>query len=76
MCTSIFPRIPIVFYDQLGNGESSHCPGVPKEFWTPELFMDELDNLLQSLGIYDDFDLIGHSWGGAFIFIAGTRVSS
>ncbi|KAF8815119.1 proline-specific peptidase [Phlegmacium glaucopus] len=56
--------IPIVFYDQIGNGESSHCPGVPPEFWTPELFMDELDNLLKSLGIYDDFDLLGQSWGG------------
>ena len=26
--------------------------------------MDELDNLLRALGIHDDFDLIGHSWGG------------
>ncbi|PPQ72372.1 hypothetical protein CVT24_002072 [Panaeolus cyanescens] len=56
--------IPVVFYDQLGNGQSSHCPGVPKEFWTPELFMDELDNLLRALNIYDDFDLLGQSWGG------------
>ncbi|KDR80335.1 hypothetical protein GALMADRAFT_208447 [Galerina marginata CBS 339.88] len=56
--------IPVLFYDQIGNGASSHCPGVPKEFWTPELFMDELDNILQALGIYDDFDLLGQSWGG------------
>ena len=26
--------------------------------------MDELDNLLKHLGIYDDFDLLGQSWGG------------
>jgi len=56
--------IPVLFYDQIGNGASSHCPGVPKEFWTPELFMDELDNILKALGIYDDFDLLGQSWGG------------
>ncbi|KAF8155877.1 Alpha/Beta hydrolase protein [Crassisporium funariophilum] len=55
---------PVLFYDQIGNGASSHCPDVPKEFWTPELFMDELDNLLKALGIYEDFDLLGQSWGG------------
>ncbi|KAH9478942.1 L-amino acid amidase [Psilocybe cubensis] len=56
--------IPVVFYDQLGNGESSHCKGVSPDFWTPELFMDELDNLLKALKINDDFDLLGQSWGG------------
>ncbi|KAF9051742.1 Alpha/Beta hydrolase protein [Panaeolus papilionaceus] len=56
--------IPVVFYDQIGNGQSSHCPDVSKEFWTPELFMDELDNLLKALDIYDNFDLLGQSWGG------------
>ncbi|KAF9568272.1 proline-specific peptidase [Agrocybe pediades] len=56
--------IPVVFYDQLGNGESSHRRDAPKEFWTPELFMDELDNLLKALRVQDDFDLIGQSWGG------------
>jgi len=56
--------IPVVFYDQIGIGESSHPKDVPKEFWTVELFMDELDNLLEKLGIKDNFDLAGHSWGG------------
>ncbi len=37
----------------------------PKEFWTPEPFMDELDNLLNHLGISECFDLVGQSWGGA-----------
>ncbi|KAF4618338.1 hypothetical protein D9613_011511 [Agrocybe pediades] len=58
--------IPVVFYDQLGNGASSHRRDAPKEFWTPELFMDELDNLLKALRVQDDFDLIGQSWGGTF----------
>ncbi|KIK05111.1 hypothetical protein K443DRAFT_120694 [Laccaria amethystina LaAM-08-1] len=57
-------RIPIVFYDQIGGGRSTHRPDAPKDFWSPDLFMDELDNLLKHLGIYDDFDLLGQSWGG------------
>ncbi|PSR83177.1 hypothetical protein EW026_g6475 [Hermanssonia centrifuga] len=56
--------IPVVFYDQLGCGASTHLPEKGKDFWTEELFMDELDNLLTHLGIADDFDLLGHSWGG------------
>ncbi|KAF8124157.1 proline-specific peptidase [Boletus edulis] len=56
-------NIPVIFYDQIGIGESSHPKDVPKEFWTVELFMDELDNILERLGI-KDFDLAGHSWGG------------
>ncbi|KAH7928992.1 proline-specific peptidase [Leucogyrophana mollusca] len=56
--------IPVVFYDQLGIGASTHLPDKPKEFWTVELFMDELDNVLDKLGIADDYDLLGHSWGG------------
>ena len=29
-----------------------------------ELFLSELDNLLKHLGIQDDYDLLGQSWGG------------
>ncbi|KDR69679.1 hypothetical protein GALMADRAFT_77364 [Galerina marginata CBS 339.88] len=57
-------RIPIICYDQLGNGKSTHIPDAPKEFWTPELFMDELENLVLHLGISNNYDLVGHSWGG------------
>lgn len=56
--------IPVVFYDQLGGGSSTFLPDKPKEFWTPELFMDELENLVDHLGIASDYDLLGHSWGG------------
>ncbi|ESK95459.1 proline-specific peptidase [Moniliophthora roreri MCA 2997] len=56
--------IPLVFYDQIGNGASSHVPDAPKEFWTPELFMDQLDGLLAHLGIANKFNILGHSWGG------------
>ncbi|CCL98815.1 uncharacterized protein FIBRA_00820 [Fibroporia radiculosa] len=57
-------NIPVIFYDQIGNGESSHLPGKPKEFWTIDLFIDELENVFVYLGIRDDFDMLGHSWGG------------
>lgn len=60
--------IPIVFYDQLGNGNSTHLreKRLDTSFWTPELFMAELSNLLEHLGIADDYDLLGQSWGGMF----------
>jgi L-proline amide hydrolase len=32
-------------------------------FWTVNLFMAELDNLLKFLDIEDDYDFLGHSWG-------------
>jgi proline-specific peptidase len=56
--------IPVIFYDQLGCGLSTHLPNKPKDFWTVELFMAELDNVLAHFGIADDFDLYGQSWGG------------
>ncbi len=55
---------PVVHYDQLGNGGSTHLPERPAAFWTPELFLDELDNLLTRLRIADDYVLFGQSWGG------------
>jgi L-proline amide hydrolase len=55
-----------VFYDQIGGGKSTHIreKRLDTDFWVPELFMAELDNLLVHLGIADDFDLLGQSWGG------------
>lgn len=54
----------VVHYDQLGAGWSTHLPDEDAEFWTVQLFLDELDNLLAELGITDAYHLIGHSWGG------------
>jgi proline-specific peptidase len=58
--------IPVIFYDQLGCGNSTHLRerNGDKEFWTEELFRNELDNLIDHLGIRSDFDILGHSWGG------------
>ncbi|GAB3684781.1 proline iminopeptidase-family hydrolase [Actinocorallia lasiicapitis] len=55
---------PVVHYDQLGNGGSTHLPGRGADFWTVRLFLEELDNLLERLGIADDYVLFGQSWGG------------
>ncbi|KAJ7135110.1 proline iminopeptidase [Mycena filopes] len=60
--------IPLVLYDQIGSGNSTHLPEKlgDRAFWTEQLFLDELENLLSALGIQDDYDLFGHSWGGMF----------
>ncbi|MER6573383.1 proline iminopeptidase-family hydrolase [Streptomyces sp. NPDC001093] len=58
---------PVVHYDQLGNGGSTHLPGRGADFWTVELFQAELDNLLTSLGIAEDYVLFGQSWGGLLV---------
>jgi L-proline amide hydrolase len=54
---------PVVHYDQLGNGGSSHLPDRGADFWTVQLFLDELDNLLSRLDI-SEYVLLGQSWGG------------
>lgn len=54
----------VIHYDQVGGGRSSHRPGAGAELWTVELFLDELDNLLNGLGIAERYHLLGQSWGG------------
>lgn len=57
--------IPILLYDQIGCGESTHLRDTKGDtaFWTMELFLAELDNLRKFLEI-NKFDLLGHSCGG------------
>ena len=54
----------VVHYDQLGNGRSTHLRDKGADFWTPQLFLAELDNLLGHLGIAQRYHLLGQSWGG------------
>lgn len=54
----------VVHYDQLGNGRSTHYPDRGAEFWTPELFVRELHNLVGALGIRERHHVLGQSWGG------------
>jgi L-proline amide hydrolase len=53
-----------VLYDQVGCGKSTHLPAAPTEFWSPQLFKDELVQLTQHLGIADRYAVVGQSWGG------------
>ena len=54
----------VVLYDQIGCGLSTHLVDAPKEFWTPELFMEELQLLVVHLGISENYAILGQSWGG------------
>ncbi len=55
---------PVIHYDQIGGGRSTHLPERGADFWTVELFLAELDNLLGELGIAGRYHLLGQSWGG------------
>src|SRR4051812_11421459 len=54
----------VVHYDQLGCGKSTHLKDKGVDFWTVQLFLDELDNLLDHLGIRSAYHVLGQSWGG------------
>ncbi|KAI1166442.1 Alpha/Beta hydrolase protein [Nemania serpens] len=60
--------IPIVYYDQIGCcGRSTHFEDRlgDESFWTFDLFIRELDNLIDHLKLRSNgFFLLGHSWGG------------
>lgn len=72
-CDYVFPledltaqyNVPVIMYDQLGCGRSTHLPEKKGDtaFWTIELFMKELENLLAKLNI-KNYYLYGQSWGG------------
>ena len=53
-----------VLYDQVGCGNSTHLPDAPADFWTVQLFKDELVDLTRHLGIADRYAVVGQSWGG------------
>lgn len=55
---------PVIHYDQLGNGHSTHLPEKDPSFWNVALFLEELENLLDHLGLRDNYALLGQSWGG------------
>jgi L-proline amide hydrolase len=53
-----------VLYDQVGCGKSTHRPDAPADFWTVQLFKDELVDLTGHLGVADRYAVVGQSWGG------------
>ncbi len=54
---------PVIHYDQLGCGNSTHLRDRGAEFWTVERFLEELANLLDKLDV-GPHHLLGQSWGG------------
>jgi L-proline amide hydrolase len=63
----------VVFYDQVGGGRSTLLPDKGADFWTVQLFLDELENVLSTLGIADRYDLLGQSWGGMLVAEYATK---
>jgi len=53
----------VVFYDQLGAGNSAVTEAHDPSMWTPELYADEVDAVRDALGL-DRVHILGHSWGG------------
>ena len=54
---------PVILYDQIGNGRSTHLPDKPTSFWSIDLFVAELENVIKFFSLVR-YDIIGHSWGG------------
>ncbi|KAG9584808.1 proline iminopeptidase, partial [Aureobasidium melanogenum] len=65
---------PVILYDQIGCGNSTHLREKKgdTDFWTSDLFIAELENLLSYLGI-KKFDLFGQSWGGMLGALYATK---
>jgi len=55
--------IPLILYDQVSCGNSTHLPDEPTSFWTDAVFVAELVNLIEKLGL-KSYDILGSSWGG------------
>ena len=55
---------PVIYYDQIGSGESSALKEKPQEFWQVPIFVEEFHKLVEHLGIADSYSVLGYSWGG------------
>ena len=53
----------VVFYDQLGAGNSAIEGPHDPSMWTPELFVEEVGVVREALGL-ERVHVLGHSWGG------------
>lgn len=54
---------PLVYYDQIGCGYSSKPDHLKDEIYNKDFWIDELQNLLDTLNV-KTYHLLGHSWGG------------
>ena len=60
-------EIPIIYYDQVGCGRSTRfTESQDGSFWTLDLFLEELENLIEHFSLHQvGFYILGHSWGGS-----------
>jgi L-proline amide hydrolase len=63
----------VIHYDQLGCGNSTLLPEKGADFWMPQLFVDELENLVDHLKQRAAFHVLGQSWGGMLTAEYGVR---
>ncbi|KAJ6590782.1 proline iminopeptidase [Mycena sp. CBHHK59/15] len=61
------PSRAVIFYDQLGNGQSTHLRSKDPSFWTIDLFITELENILAFFQVTNRFNILGQSWGGTLV---------
>ncbi|GAM88208.1 hypothetical protein ANO11243_062390 [Dothideomycetidae sp. 11243] len=56
--------VPVVFYDQIGCGQSSHFPDTlgDETLWRESTYVAELENLIAHLQL-EHFHILGHSFG-------------
>lgn len=59
-------NLSLIFFDQLGSGKSTHLPEkyLDRGFWTEQLFLDQVTAVIRHLNVQDDYNMLGHSWGG------------
>ena len=53
-----------LFMSDVWDKNSTLLPDKGGDFWTPELFVAELNNLIDELGIGSRYHVLGQSWGG------------
>ena len=53
----------VVFYDQIGSGNSGLEEPHEVSIWQPELFVEEIGVVREALGL-ERVHVLGHSWGG------------
>ncbi|KAF2108274.1 proline-specific peptidase [Lophiotrema nucula] len=68
--------VPVVLYDQVGCGRSTHLRSKTGDegFWTENLFVHELDTIVDHLKIRQrGFNVWGSSWGGMLAGVYASR---
>src|SRR5439155_25418999 len=62
-CEALADERRVVFYDQLGSGNSGLVEPHEASIWQPELFVEEVGVVREALGL-ERVHILGHSWGG------------